>query len=99
MGGGMLQRLNRDTQRFAYKCSSITIDGDVYPVYKAPVTDIGKRSKSGRLDLIINTNGEYETVSLDGNQVSLPSTVMNTVFDCGQVLINENLSTIRYKLS
>ena len=26
-GGGLLQKLNRDTLKFAFKCSSVTIDG------------------------------------------------------------------------
>lgn len=46
-GGGLLQSVTRDTQKFAYKCSSITVDGEQRDVYKAPVTDLGKQSKRG----------------------------------------------------
>ncbi len=50
MGGGLLQQLDRDTQKFAFKCSSITIDGKEHDVWKDPVTDAGKASKRGRFD-------------------------------------------------
>jgi nicotinamide phosphoribosyltransferase len=51
MGGALLQKVNRDTMKWATKCSEIDIDGMVYPVFKNPVTDPGKRSKSGNLTL------------------------------------------------
>ena len=50
-GGALLQKLNRDTQRFALKCSSVVVDGERRDVFKDPVTDHEKRSKRGRLSL------------------------------------------------
>jgi nicotinamide phosphoribosyltransferase len=47
MGGGLLQHLNRDTQKFAMKCSAARINGVWVDVYKDPVTDPGKASKKG----------------------------------------------------
>ncbi len=62
-GGGLLQKVNRDTQRFAFKCSAIEIEGEGWrPVMKDPVTDSSKRSKAGRLALI-QDDGGYRTVS------------------------------------
>lgn len=52
MGGGLLQKVNRDTQKFAFKCSSIKVGGEWHDVYKDPATDSGKRSKRGRLKLV-----------------------------------------------
>jgi nicotinamide phosphoribosyltransferase len=52
MGGALLQKVNRDTQRFAMKASAICIDGQWKDIYKAPVTDPDKRSKAGRLALV-----------------------------------------------
>lgn len=61
MGGALLQQVNRDTQRFAYKCSAIQkelpSDGtsnaqklsEWSDVFKSPVDDPGKKSKAGRL--------------------------------------------------
>ena len=46
-GGALLQQLNRDTCRFAMKCSSICVNGEWRDVYKDPVGDSGKKSKRG----------------------------------------------------
>jgi len=50
MGGGLLQKVNRDTFKFAMKASSAIIDGERVDVYKDPVGG-GKKSKAGLLDL------------------------------------------------
>jgi len=52
MGGGLLQKLNRDTQRFAFKCSAQKREGEWHPVYKEPLGS-DKTSKAGRLKLTI----------------------------------------------
>ena len=62
MGGALLQKLNRDTQKFAFKCSSVTINGEERDVYKEPITDPGKNSKAGRLKLL-KSHMMYYTVS------------------------------------
>jgi len=51
MGGALLQKSDRDTQKFAMKCSAIEVNGEWRDVFKDPVTDYGKRSKKGRLML------------------------------------------------
>lgn len=74
MGGALLQKMDRDTQKFAIKCSGIWlkdedprgqfVNGGVKfrPVFKDPVTDPGKKSKSGYLDLEYTPGGGYKTV-------------------------------------
>ena len=47
-GGALLQQLNRDTNMFAIKCSSATVNGIERDVYKSPITSIEKESKRGR---------------------------------------------------
>jgi len=59
MGGALLQQIDRDTQRFAMKCSAALINGDWVDVQKDPVTDSGKRSKAGRVSLWTNSGGEF----------------------------------------
>jgi nicotinamide phosphoribosyltransferase len=49
MGGALLQKLDRDTQQFAFKCSAIRRAGKWHDVYK---TATGKESKRGRLLLM-----------------------------------------------
>lgn len=61
-GGGLLQKMNRDTERFAFKCSSAVINGVDRDVFKCPITDGGKSSKAGRLKLIRTEDGAYRTV-------------------------------------
>jgi nicotinamide phosphoribosyltransferase len=51
MGGALLQIVDRDTQRFAMKCSAMQMNGEWVDVVKDPVTDPGKKSKAGRVTL------------------------------------------------
>ena len=48
MGGGLLQKVNRDTLRFALKCSAVERDGQWQNVQKNPL-DQTKKSKAGRV--------------------------------------------------
>jgi nicotinamide phosphoribosyltransferase len=76
MGGGLLQKNNRDTHKFALKCCAARINGKWVDVYKDPsVYDEDwnkldeasfKASKRGRLELMYNqTTDEYKTVRLE----------------------------------
>lgn len=51
MGGGLLQKHNRDTQRSAFKCSAQLQSGKWVDIQKDPM-DETKRSKAGRLKLV-----------------------------------------------
>jgi nicotinamide phosphoribosyltransferase len=80
MGGALLQKLNRDTQKFAVKCSQVIVNGQEISVYKDPVTDPGKRSKKGRLDLL-KIEGEYQTVA--ETEETIPISKLVTVYENG----------------
>lgn len=71
MGGALLQRIDRDTQKFAMKCSSAQIDGKWVPVQKDPVTDSGKKSKAGRVTLYQNREGKFFSGVEDWEQPAL----------------------------
>ena len=58
MGGALLQIVDRDTQKFAMKCSSACINGEWIDVQKDPITDSGKKSKAGRVTLW-KSGGEF----------------------------------------
>jgi nicotinamide phosphoribosyltransferase len=58
MGGALLQIVDRDTQKFAMKCSSAEVNGKWIDVQKDPITDSGKKSKAGRVQLWKN-GGEW----------------------------------------
>ena len=95
MGGGLLQHCDRDWFKYAMKCSAMKVDGEWRDVYKAPETDPSKKSKAGRLDLIINSEGEYETVRLEDSQISHPRSVMVTVFEDGERKVVSSMQEIR----
>jgi nicotinamide phosphoribosyltransferase len=59
MGGALLQQIDRDTQKFAMKCSAALVNGQWIDVQKDPITDSGKKSKAGRVMLWTNSGGEY----------------------------------------
>lgn len=96
IGGSLLQKVNRDTLKFAYKTSAIVVDGELRDVYKQPITDSGKNSKKGRLDLVKDENGEYKTVRLpDVETLSATDSQLRTVYENGELLIDDNLREIR----
>lgn len=97
MGGALLQQHNRDTQRFAMKCSSITDDNDVeHDVSKCPKTDPTKRSKAGRLDTIWD-GGKLRTVRLLRGEKQAAETAMQLVYENGEQYNVETLDTIRQR--
>ena len=57
MGGGLLQQVNRDTFKWAMKCSAAIIDDKDVDVYKDPITDVNKKSKKGFITLAYVTDG------------------------------------------
>lgn len=91
MGGALLQKVDRDVQKFAYKCSSVWIDGREVDVYKDPVTDPGKKSKRGKQDLISDGAGGFNTVSGQMGDLSL----LETVYEDGRILRQQNLDEVR----
>lgn len=93
-GGGLLQKLNRDTQRFAFKCSSVVVGEQHRDVYKQPITDKGKKSKAGRLKLI-RQDGPEGDVFATVPQSDPREDQLQFVFRNGEVLINQTFAEIR----
>jgi nicotinamide phosphoribosyltransferase len=90
-GGGLLQKVDRDTQRFAFKCSATNVNSRWYDVYKQPATDPSKNSKRGRLKLI-KQNGEYLTVAEDSGPAQ---DELVEVFRDGTLLVDQTIDEIR----
>jgi nicotinamide phosphoribosyltransferase len=65
MGGGLLQKVDRDTLRFAMKASAIKVNGVWQDVYKDPVGDPGKRSKKGRFVVTFGLHDGWQTLPLN----------------------------------
>ena len=94
MGGGLLQQVNRDTQKFAMKASATHVNSGAWtPFKKDPITDSGKLSKEGRFALI-NVNGHgFKTINLldwRGEQ-----NYLETVWENGALLREQTLDQIR----
>lgn len=93
MGGALMQGPQRDTQKWAMKASAAYIeDGEIddwIDVYKDPITDAGKRSKKGRVELFFDPQAnKFETFRIDEVIPSSYLSVMDTVFLDGD-LYNE----------
>lgn len=98
-GGGLLQKMDRDTQKFAFKCSSIKVNEKWRDVIKTPVTDPGKNSKAGRLKLIREGN-EHKTVAIpnswqEGKYDPTTGNCLVPVFRNGELLVDYSLKEIR----
>jgi nicotinamide phosphoribosyltransferase len=94
MGGALLQKVDRDTQKFAYKTSAVKIDGVWQGVQKQPVTDPGKWSKRGFLRLLRNVDNTYDTLAtMIENEV--PGDLLVPVFENGMLLKTQSFVSIR----
>lgn len=94
-GGGLLQQVDRDTQRFAMKCSAAKVNGEWREVYKQPVTDFGKESKKGRVTLYKTENGFITDIE---GALDFPI-ALQTVYVNGEILNMESLAVIRERAS
>lgn len=99
MGGALLQSVNRDTQKFAFKASAIDIDGKWQDVYKRPFTDKGKASKPGRFK-VIRDGQEWRTLAVPQTPFSVsldyePGNELVTVFENGELKNKTDLMTVR----
>lgn len=102
-GGALLQKVNRDTFKFAQKASAVLVkpaDGSAtrwVGISKNPVTDAGKRSKEGVLSLFRSKlTGELMTLRTDqGPTNSEFEDVMQVVYDHGVLLNPTTLVEVR----
>ena len=92
-GGALLQKLNRDTQKCAFKCCEITCNGKKRDVFKDPITDPGKKSKKGRLTLERNAQGVLETITEGKGDPS--KDILVELFRDGKILKEYTFAEIR----
>jgi nicotinamide phosphoribosyltransferase len=94
-GGKLLQGVDRDTQKFAMKCSSVEVNGQQRDVYKSPITDMGKESKKGRVTLYRNDEGYF--TDLEG--MTDAQEVLETVFENGEIVKEYTFDEVRQNAS
>jgi nicotinamide phosphoribosyltransferase len=100
MGGALLQKVDRDTQKFAFKCSYAEVNGKPVDVQKHPVevdshgklVQSFKKSKAGQLKLI-RTEAGYQTVRKENSPGYEDQ--MITVFENGAVINTVNFEEIK----
>lgn len=89
-GGGLLQKVNRDTLRCAMKASVAVVGGVEKAIWKETV---GKTSKRGRLSVEMTSDGLYDTFE-DGTG-NPERNVLALVFKDGKKLRSETLEDVR----
>lgn len=100
MGGALLQKVDRDTQKFAFKCSYAEINGKPVDVQKHPIEIDGhgklvqsfKRSKAGQLKLIRTDEG-YQTVRKDSATGYEDQLI--TVFENGELINTQSFEEVK----
>ena len=100
MGGALLQKVDRDTQKFALKCSYAEVSGEGVIVQKSPtemdadgnITGSFKKSKGGRLKLV-KVDEAFKTVQ----QSEYPELKdeMVTIFENGELLQESTFEEVR----
>ena len=97
MGGGLLQRCNRDTMQWAMKCSAVQVGGQWREVFKDPVGDAHKSSKKGRLTLAGNPATGWRTQRIDGADGAPADDALQTVYENGECMRKQTLAEIRQR--
>ncbi|MFT3674341.1 MAG: nicotinate phosphoribosyltransferase [Chitinophagaceae bacterium] len=100
MGGALLQKVDRDTQKFALKCSYAEINGNAVDIRKYPMELDGsglyqpsfKQSKAGRLKLI-RQDGLYKTVGEQDEPTWKDQLI--TVFENGELVHETDFDEIK----
>jgi nicotinamide phosphoribosyltransferase len=99
MGGALLQQVDRDTQKFAMKASSVCINGQWISIAKDPVTDPGKKSKAGRVTLWKSGSELVSSVEQPhgwhDHSVGEFQEVLETVFENGVLVKEINFDQVR----
>ncbi|KAF9930700.1 hypothetical protein FBU30_000161 [Linnemannia zychae] len=86
MGGGLLQKLNRDTMSFATKLNHVVyLDGTKRDVMKRPKSDLDKISLPGILDVIRNEQGIPMVYPRADDAIPHKDNILQVVYDHGKV--------------
>jgi nicotinamide phosphoribosyltransferase len=100
-GGGLLQKFDRDTQKFAIKASygERMVDGNIegFGINKDPITSSGKRSKRGMLKLHKTADAYMTFSSEDRSDIIFSSYVddLETVFENGEIVKTQTFEDVR----
>ena len=104
-GGDIMQKVDRDTCKFAIKCSASMIDGTYRDVFKDPITDPGKTSKKGRQTLVAwekigwhaDKISDVQTIRVEQFDENLHHELLEEVFRDGQIVKRYNWNEIKQR--
>lgn len=92
--GGILRNHSRDTMGFAIKATHVIVNGEPRDIEKDPVTDHGKKSHKGLLNLFCDEFRNYTTndqCSIEQEKIG----ILETVFLDGKLTKEFNFTEIR----
>ncbi len=96
VGGILLQQHNRDDQGFAIKATFANVNGEERELFKDPITDSGKRSHKGLMQVLRDGAGKLFTkdkcATDEGGHLEL-------VFENGEIISSTNLQEIRARIA
>jgi len=107
-GGGLLQKVNRDSLAFAFKCCAMYVGDQAFPVGKDPIAG-GKKSYSGNPPVVRNAQGVLQNrgeYAADGSMIraqpmtyeefrdGCESDELVKVFENGQLLVEQKFKDI-----
>jgi len=93
MGGALLQKLDRDTFKYAMKANERqSVDGTIHPVFKSPVGDGGKASKAYR-QAVVKQGGVY--YSIPESKLGPNENLLKPVWKNGELLVDWSLEEVR----
>jgi len=80
-GGGLFNEQNRDTYKFAIKCSAVVINNKYNVVSKCPIDGDWKKSKKGTLNMIRTSDGTYKTIDvIEGVACNFDEYILRPIF-------------------
>jgi len=99
-GGGLLQKFDRDTLKFAIKASygERIVDGNRFGfnIQKDPITSSGKKSKAGELKLVRSSHdGGFFTITSEHPHFNTTKDELELVFENGEIKRFQSFEEIR----
>ena len=91
MGGGLLQKVNRDTLKFSQKTNAVMIDGVWRDVSEKPFGSAWKTSKAGILAL---KNGSYRTI-LERSLYNPKDNLLQPIWSTGKLIRETDFNDVR----
>jgi nicotinamide phosphoribosyltransferase len=93
MGGALLQKLDRDTFKWAMKANARNAYGQWQDVFKQPIHQPDKKSKAGILSVVRKQDGSIQTIRREN--LLYDQDLLQPVFENGHILTPTTLKNVR----